>query len=35
MRSLRKYESRLNAIGIKLPESIRRKIKLYLNGDSG
>ncbi len=35
MMSFKKYESRLNAIGIRLPESIRRKIKLYLNGDSG
>jgi len=30
MRSLRKYESRLNAIGIKLPESVKRTIKQYL-----
>ncbi len=30
IRSLKKYESRLNAIGIKLPEYIRRKIKQYL-----
>jgi Icc-related predicted phosphoesterase len=30
IRSLKKYESRLNTIGIKLPEYIRRKIKQYL-----
>jgi len=33
IRSLRKYESRLNAIGIRLPDSIRRKIKKYLHED--
>jgi Icc-related predicted phosphoesterase len=32
MRSLKKYEARLNAIGIKLPESVKRTIKQYLNG---
>ena len=31
LRSLRKYESRLNAIGIKLPDSIKRTIKQYLD----
>lgn len=31
MRSLRKYESRLNSIGIKLPDSIRRKIDKHIN----
>jgi Icc-related predicted phosphoesterase len=30
IRSFRKYEARLNAIGIKLPESIRGKIRQYL-----
>lgn len=30
LRSLKKYESRLNAIGIKLPESVKRTIKQYL-----
>jgi hypothetical protein len=30
LRSLNKYESRLNAIGIKLPESVKRTIKQYL-----
>ena len=34
IRSLHKYESRLNAIGIRLPDSIRRKIKQYLREDS-
>jgi len=34
MRSFKKYESRLNDIGVKLPESIRRKIKQHLNGNS-
>jgi len=33
VRSLRKYEARLDAIGIKLPDSIRRKIKQYLHED--
>jgi len=33
--SFKKYESRLTAIGVHLPESIRRKIKQYLNGSSG
>jgi hypothetical protein len=32
IRSLKKYEARLNAIGIKLPESVKRTIKQYLNG---
>ncbi len=32
-RSFDKYESRLNAIGIKLPESIRQKVIDYLNRD--
>lgn len=31
IRSLKKYESRLNEIGIKVPESIKRTIKQYLN----
>ncbi len=35
MMSFKKYESRLNAIGVRLPESIRRKIKQYLNGNAG
>jgi Icc-related predicted phosphoesterase len=35
MMSFKKYESRLNAVGIRLPDSIRRKIKQYLNGNSG
>jgi uncharacterized protein len=33
--SFKKYESRLTAIGVHLPESIRRKIKQYLNGNLG
>lgn len=33
IRSLRKYEARLNAIGIHLPDSIKRKIKQYLHED--
>jgi Icc-related predicted phosphoesterase len=33
MMSFKKYESRLTAIGVHLPESIRRKIKQYLNGN--
>jgi uncharacterized protein len=32
VRSFNKYESRLNAIGIKLPESIRGKVRQYLQG---
>lgn len=32
VRSFRKYEERLNAIGIKLPESMRRKVRQYLKG---
>lgn len=32
VRSFSKYESRLNAIGIKLPESIRGKVRQYLQG---
>ncbi len=35
MMSFKKYESRLNAIGVRLPDSIRRKIKQYLNGNAG
>jgi hypothetical protein len=31
VRSLKKYESRLNELGIKVPESIKRTIKQYLN----
>jgi uncharacterized protein len=31
-RSFTKYEERLNAIGIKLPDSIRGKVQLYLQG---
>ena len=30
IRSFTKYEERLNAIGIKLPDSIRGKVQLYL-----
>ncbi|MDP2840176.1 MAG: hypothetical protein Q8O11_08965, partial [Syntrophales bacterium] len=30
VRSFHKYEERLNAIGIKLPESIRHKVRQYL-----
>ena len=32
VRSFRKYEERLSAVGIKLPESIRGKIQRYLQG---
>ena len=32
-RSFEKYESRIKAIGIKMPESIRLKIKAYLQRD--
>jgi Icc-related predicted phosphoesterase len=32
VRSFRKYEARLSAVGIKLPESIRGKIRRYLQG---
>lgn len=32
VRSFRKYESRLNEIGIKLPDSIRGKVRQYLQG---
>jgi hypothetical protein len=32
VRSFHKYEERLNAIGIKLPESMRRKVRQYLKG---
>jgi hypothetical protein len=32
IRSFRKYEARLSAVGIKLPESIRGKIRRYLQG---
>ena len=32
VRSFRKYEARLSAVGIKLPESIRGKIQRYLQG---
>ena len=31
VRSLKKYESRLNELGIKVPESVKRTIKQYLN----
>jgi Icc-related predicted phosphoesterase len=33
IRSLRNYEARLNALGIKLPESVKLKIKKYLGED--
>jgi hypothetical protein len=33
IRSLRNYEARLNAIGIKLPESMKIKITKYLGED--
>lgn len=33
IRSFKKYESRLKAIGIRLPESIRRKIVQYLQSE--
>ena len=32
VRSFHKYEERLNAVGIKLPESMRRKVRQYLKG---
>jgi hypothetical protein len=32
-RSFKKYESRIREIGIKLPESIRMKIKAYFQQD--
>ena len=32
VRSFQKYEARLNAIGIKLPDSIRGKVQQYLQG---
>jgi len=32
VRSFKKYEARLNAIGIKIPDSIRGKIRQYLQG---
>lgn len=32
VRSFKKYEERLNAIGIKIPDSIRGKIRQYLQG---
>ncbi len=32
VRSFQKYEARLNAIGIKLPDSIRGKVQQYLRG---
>lgn len=35
VRSFRKYESRLNALGIKLPESMRGKVKQYLREEEG
>ncbi|MFY9112874.1 MAG: hypothetical protein WAP34_13145 [Desulfomonilia bacterium] len=35
MMSLKKYEARLGAIGIKLPESIRTKIRQHINGEGG
>jgi len=35
MLSFKKYESRLSALGVKLPESIRRKITQYLNEENG
>ncbi|HPC47768.1 MAG TPA: hypothetical protein PLW83_06965, partial [Deltaproteobacteria bacterium] len=33
VRSLKKYESRLNDLGIRMPESVRRAIKQYLGED--
>jgi len=33
VRSFHKYEERLNAVGIKLPESMRRKVRQYLKGN--
>ncbi len=35
VKSFHKYEARLNAIGIKLPESIRGKVRQYLQGSGG
>jgi hypothetical protein len=32
VRSFHKYEQRLNELGIKLPESIRGKVRQYLQG---
>jgi Icc-related predicted phosphoesterase len=34
MISFKKYESRLNAVGVRLPESIRRKIRQYLKEEN-
>jgi hypothetical protein len=34
-RSFKKYESRIKEIGIKIPESIRMKIKDYFDQDTG
>jgi hypothetical protein len=31
VRSIKKYESRLNELGIRVPESVKRTIKQYLN----
>ncbi|HWR68181.1 MAG TPA: hypothetical protein VN416_04095, partial [Desulfomonilia bacterium] len=33
VRSLKKYESRLNELGIRVPESVKRTIKQYLRED--
>lgn len=35
VRSFSKYEARLRAVGIKLPESIRGKVRRYLQGGDG
>jgi len=35
MISFKKYESRLSALGVRLPESIRRKISQYLKEENG
>ncbi len=35
MMSFKKYESRLSALGVRLPESIRRKITQYLKEENG
>jgi Icc-related predicted phosphoesterase len=35
VKSFHKYEARLNAIGIKLPESVRGKVRQYLQGSEG
>jgi len=35
MISFKKYESRLSALGVRLPESIRRKITQYLKEENG